>query len=36
LTILPDIFQIFSELHGQIPDIFNDIFQIFLFRRGRI
>jgi hypothetical protein len=33
LTILPDIFQIFSEPHGQIPDIFDDIFWIFLFRR---
>jgi hypothetical protein len=35
LTILPDIFQIFSEPHGQIPDIFDDIFRIFLFRRAR-
>jgi hypothetical protein len=31
LTILPDIFQIFSEPHGQIPDIFDKIFWIFLF-----
>jgi hypothetical protein len=33
LTILPDILQIFSELHGQIPDIFDEIFRIFLFHR---
>jgi hypothetical protein len=36
LTILPNIFQIFSELHGQIPDIFNDIFWIFLFCRAML
>jgi hypothetical protein len=36
LTILPDIFQIFSEPHGQILDIFDDIFRIVLFRRVRM
>jgi hypothetical protein len=34
LTILPDIFQIFSKPHGQILDIFDDIFWIFLFHRN--
>jgi hypothetical protein len=28
LTILPDIFQIFSEPHEQILDIFDDIFNL--------